>query len=90
MSTPNEAARTTGPDHTEVSTRRADEADSNAGHGADRMPTEAEDAIADEQAASQPDGAGEHFREMAEIGAEIDGEGSIDGPGSSGLNRAVG
>ena len=84
MSTQDKATDAAGPDSTDVSTRRVDEADSAAEHVADRMPTDAEEAVADQQAAKQSGKVGQHFQEMAEIGAEVTGEGNIDGSAPQG------
>ena len=47
---------------------------------ADRPPTSAEEEAAERGAAGvDPDDVAEHHREMREIGARVDGEGTIDG-----------
>lgn len=46
---------------------------------ADRMPTPDEERMADEVAEDVDPGVGEHYREMSEIGADVEGEGRIGG-----------
>ena len=64
-------------DHTEVSdaTRAAEREESEAPHRPDRPPTAEEEAIAD--TLSVAPGVREHFEEMAETGAEVEGEGRV-------------
>jgi hypothetical protein len=65
------------PDLTDGRTRRADEEEARSPHEADRPPTEAEEARAEEAAEDVPDEAGERYREIAERGANVEGEGRI-------------
>lgn len=55
----------------------AADADAHAAHDADRPPTADEERVAEQVARDVRDGAGEHFEEMAEIGADVRGEGQI-------------
>jgi hypothetical protein len=55
----------------------AAQADAGAAHDADRPPTPEEERVAEEQAAQVDPGSGEHYREMAERGADVEGEGEI-------------
>jgi hypothetical protein len=64
---------------TSPATRAADERDADAEHRADRPPTPAEEAEAEEWADRVDPQTGEHYAEMAELGAEIDGEGRVEG-----------
>ena len=43
-----------------------------------RGPTPDEARAAERAAAEVPDDVGEHYREMTELGAEVEGEGRID------------
>ena len=63
---------------TSSATAAADRRDAASSATADRAPTESESAAAD-RAAGEVDtaAAGEHFDEMAKVGANVDGEGSI-------------
>jgi hypothetical protein len=66
----------TDPDNTDSATRDEDEAEAKAPHVADRPPTDEEEQLAD---SNTPDPkAGEHFSEMAKIGAEVKGEGAVE------------
>ena len=64
-------------DHTEVSdaTRQAEREESEAAHRPDRPPTPEEESVAD--ARSVDPEVREHYEEMAETGAESEGEGRI-------------
>ncbi|HUI04465.1 MAG TPA: hypothetical protein VLZ77_13040 [Acidimicrobiales bacterium] len=64
-------------DHTEVTdaTRQAEEEESAAAHEPDRAPTPGEEAAAEELSVD-PD-VREHYEEMAERGAEAEGEGRV-------------
>jgi len=66
-----------GEPETDVSaaTRRQEERDAHAAHGADRPPTPEEEAEAGQRGAD-PDVA-RHEREMTRLGAEVEGEGRI-------------
>jgi hypothetical protein len=66
------------PDTTDPATRAADERDAERHGGADRPPTDDEVAAAERSADSLTDDVREHYEEMAEMGAEIKGEGQID------------
>ena len=70
-------AESTRPDPTRPSseTRDAERAEAEAPHDADRAPTPEEEAVA-EQSVLDPDVA-EHERDMAERGANQEGEGRI-------------
>jgi hypothetical protein len=59
-------------------TRAADRRDAGARHGADRAPTPEEERIADEVATDVDPSSADHYREMAEIGADVEGEGRIE------------
>ncbi len=63
-------------------TQTAEEAEAVHNHTADRPPTEAETATADEHLAKSDDAerakVAEHEEEMMEIGAKVKGEGAID------------
>ena len=72
-------SETSDPDTTDERTREADEHDADAAHRADRPSTTAEDEVADTQAEDMPATVGEHYKEMAEIGREVEGEGRIGG-----------
>lgn len=63
------------PDTTDEATRQVDEEDSQAVHGADRMPTPEEERIADELELD-PDVA-EAYEDAIERGANVKGEGQI-------------
>ena len=66
------------PDRTSDATQAADERDAHVQGQADRPPTEDEAQMADQHRdAADPDVA-EHYEEMAELGAEIRGEGQIE------------
>ena len=56
----------------------AADADAHAAHVADRPPTSDEKRTAEQVAKDVPASAGEHFEEMAEIGADVKGEGQIE------------
>ena len=66
----------TDPDKIDSATRDEDEAEAKAPHVADRPPTEEEERLADSNTPSAE--AGEHFSEMAKIGAEVKGEGAVE------------
>jgi hypothetical protein len=66
------------PTQPDDSTRQADESDAFAAHDADRPPSPAEEAIADEAAAGVDPSVAEHFKEMDELGANVKGEGRIE------------
>ena len=56
-------------------TREAEQAEARATHGADREPTDEEARVAESQ--EPVDGSvAEHFEEMTEIGANVEGRGS--------------
>jgi hypothetical protein len=55
----------------------AAQADAAAAHDADRAPTPEEERVAEQQAAEVDPASGEHYREMAERGANLEGEGEI-------------
>lgn len=52
-------------------------ADAQAAHTADRPPTPEEERLAEQAASDVTPDVGEHFQEMAEIGADVRGEGQI-------------
>lgn len=56
-------------------TRSADEADAEASHQADRMPTAEEERLADEQELDPK--VADSYKEAAERGANVEGEGEI-------------
>ncbi len=63
---------------TSSATVAADERDSRTGGSADRPPTDSEEAAADRATARVDAGStAEHYEEMAEIGANVKGEGKI-------------
>jgi starvation-inducible DNA-binding protein len=64
---------------TSGATAAADRRDADVAGGADRAPTSSEEEAAD-RAADKVDveSAGSNFRDMAAVGAEVEGEGSID------------
>ncbi|HTT86068.1 MAG TPA: hypothetical protein VMF60_01765 [Acidimicrobiales bacterium] len=64
-------------DHTEVSdaTRQAEREASAAAPEPDRAPTSEEEAVADDLSVD-PD-VREHYEEMAELGADTEGEGRV-------------
>jgi len=64
-------------DHTEVSdaTREAEREESEAPHRADRPPTPDEESVADSRSVDPE--VKEHYEEMMETGAEVEGEGRI-------------
>ena len=66
----------TDPDSIDSATRDEDDAEAKAPHVADRPPTEEEERLADGNAPNPE--AGEHFSEMAKIGAEVKGEGAVE------------
>jgi hypothetical protein len=70
---------TTDPDVARLddATRAADDDDAHAEHRADRMPTAEEERLADEQQLD-PDVA-ESYKEATERGANLEGEGRIEG-----------
>lgn len=53
----------------------ADEADAEAEHRADRMPTDEEERMADEAAAEASPEVAEQYAHMTELGAKAKGEG---------------
>ena len=57
-------------------TRRTEDDDARTASGADREPTEEEERLA-EQAGDVDPSVGEHYQEMAERGADVQGEGQI-------------
>lgn len=65
------------PDRTDAATRAADEDDALAPHIADRPPTPDEEEAAEAAGTEVPDSVAEAYREAAETGADIEGEGRI-------------
>lgn len=65
----------TEPDATSPETVAADEADAQAAHGADRMPTPEEEAVA-ERTELDP-AVAEAYEDAIERGANVKGEGEI-------------
>jgi hypothetical protein len=65
----------TGPERPSDATKAAERAEADTRAGADRMPTEDEARIAEEQ--SIDDDVREHAKDMAERGARQKGEGRI-------------
>ena len=65
------------PETTDLSseTRKADQADARAAHEADRAPTEREERVADAQDLDPK--VAESYKEAAERGADVEGEGRI-------------
>jgi hypothetical protein len=59
-------------------TRRAEQAEARATHGSDREPTDEEARIAESQEPVD-ESVARHFEEMNEIGANVEGEGRIEG-----------
>jgi hypothetical protein len=57
-----------------AATRAQEEAEAATGHQADRPPTPEEESAAPGQAGA---GTAEHYEEMAQLGAEVEGEGQI-------------
>ena len=57
------------------STRAAEADEARSSHDADRPPTPEEESLAEEETVEE--GVGEHFRDMAERGANEPGEGRI-------------
>jgi hypothetical protein len=57
-------------------TREAERAEARATHDADREPTESEARTAESQEPVD-EAVAAHFREMNEVGAEVEGEGRI-------------
>ncbi len=58
-------------------TREAEQVEARSAHDADREPTEAESRAAESR--GPVDGSvAEHFEEMNELGAQVEGEGQID------------
>jgi hypothetical protein len=58
-------------------TREAEQAEARSAHDADREPTEAESRVAESQEPVD-ESVAEHFEEMNELGAQVEGEGRID------------
>jgi hypothetical protein len=58
-------------------TRRTEADDATVPSGADRAPTAEEEAAAERSAEQVDPSVAEHYREMSEIGAEVQGEGEI-------------
>jgi len=69
------------PDDRETTdaTHAADTRDGRAAHRADRPPTADEERIAEKVSKEVDPEAGEHYQEMAELGADVEGEGRIGG-----------
>jgi hypothetical protein len=60
-------------------TRAADRNDASTTAHADRMPTGEEERLAEQSAAQvDVDAVAEHYEEMADLGANVEGEGRID------------
>lgn len=78
MSNETPAPTGSGATETDEPARDAAEADAHAAHEADRPPTELEEELAEAAAATAPD-VSESYREMAELGADLEGEGRIEG-----------
>lgn len=60
-------------------TRGVEDEEGGIAAAADREPTPDEERMAEEVAADVDPEVGEHYREMTEIGAEVEGEGRIGG-----------
>ena len=60
-----------------TSDQTPDEVDAHAAHAADRPPTKEEEATAEAAAAHVDPASGTAYREAAERGAEVKGEGEI-------------
>jgi hypothetical protein len=70
--------RLNDPDHVDDRTADAETAEAARSHGADRGPTEEEERLADEAAATIDEAeVAKHEREMDELGADVKGEGEI-------------
>jgi hypothetical protein len=67
------------PDPTAPETKEAEHHEAQVTSGADRPPTPEEEQAAERVAAEVPDEAAEHYKEMAERGANVKGEGAIEG-----------
>ena len=65
-------------ERSDAATTAADETDARAEHDADRPPTPEEERAAEQSAADVDPDVGDHYREMAERGASVRGEGQID------------
>lgn len=69
-----------GTERIDEGTHRADEADASVHAGADREPTADEEQLAERSAQQvDVDAVAEHYEEMADLGANIEGEGRIGG-----------
>jgi hypothetical protein len=66
------------PTTTSDATHEADARDSRVHGQPDRAPTEEEERMAEAHADAAGSDVGEHFDEMAELGAEVRGEGQIE------------
>jgi hypothetical protein len=70
--------------HTEPDpgTRQAEDSDATQAHAADRAPTPGEETAAEqelsEEGAEERKSVAQHYSEMAELGAEAQGEGRIE------------
>jgi hypothetical protein len=64
-------------DEVTESTRSAESGDEQVGAGADRPPTEDEEAAAERAPDLDPEVA-ENYQHSAELGAKVEGEGQID------------
>jgi hypothetical protein len=65
-------------DRTTSDTRAAEEQDARVQAHADRSPTADEERIAEAHRDTADDGVAAHYEEMAELGAEVRGEGQIE------------
>lgn len=65
-------------DRTTDATQAAEERDAQVHGQADRPPTDEEAAVAAQHRDAAGAGVAEHYEEMAEIGAEVRGEGQIE------------
>ncbi len=68
---------TPDPDHTDEATQAVDEDDATAAHGADRAPTEGEEAAAERAGTEVPESVADAYEEAAETGANVKGEGAV-------------
>jgi hypothetical protein len=70
------------PTEPDPGTRQAEESDATQAHAADRAPTPDEETEADqelsEEGTEERQSVAEHYKEMAELGAEEKGEGRIE------------
>jgi hypothetical protein len=70
------------PTEPDAGTRKAEDSDAARPHTADRQPTPGEEKDADQEASTETEeerrSVAAHYEEMAELGAEVEGEGRIE------------